>query len=119
MQWQNVSHADNVGTHTIVRLPGVTDEVFMQKMCDEILPAAPVPPLNRATNVVAQELYKDESDGVTTTYQWKIIWNGINRPDLVQRGCEEMYDAIRAQLEQVGVRTAFSVGCGKARWESS
>jgi hypothetical protein len=120
MQWQPAthSHTTKVGTHTIVRRSDVTDEAFMQKMCDEILPSAPIPPLNRVINVVAQELHKDAGDGEGDTYQWRIFWSGIARPELVQRGCEEMYEAVRAELEQIGERTAFAVGSVTARWET-
>jgi hypothetical protein len=98
-----------MGCHTIARLPDVTEEEFTRRMREEVLLAVPIPPLNRVTNVAAQELLKDEMGGEADTYLWTIHWDGLERPDLVREGCEEMYEGIREKLELLGTRLSLTV----------
>ena len=113
-----LSHTTTVGTHRIVRLPGITEDEFMRKLREEVLPAVTIPGLERDTNVVTQELFKDETGGEADAYLWAIYWNGIHRPDKVRSGCEAMYDGIRGKLELVGVRTSFSIATIEGRWQA-
>jgi hypothetical protein len=120
MQWSQapLSHTTTVGLHRIVRLPGVMREEFMQRLREEVLPMATRPSLNRATNVVAQALLTDETEGAVDTCVWAIYCNGVHHPDMVREHCEEMYEGIRDKLESVGVRTSFCLETLEARWEA-
>ena len=119
MAWERVTlfHTTTIGTHRIVRLPGVTEEEFMRKLQEEVLLAVPIRGLSRDTNVMAQELLKAETGDEADAYLWTIYWNGIHRPDTVRNECEEMYAGIREKLELVGVRTSFDVATIEAKWE--
>jgi hypothetical protein len=113
-----LSHNTLVGTHRIVRIPGVSDEACQRHLQEQVLAAAPIPGLNRVTNVIAQELRREEREDGVDAYLWDIVWNGLHDADRVQSGCEEMYAAVREQLEQVGVRVSLSVASIESRWES-
>jgi hypothetical protein len=119
MAWERVtlSQATTIGTHRIVRLPGVTDEEFMRKLQEEVLLAVPIPELNRVTNVVAQELLKIETGDEADAYLWTIYWDGLHRPGKVRYECEKMYAGVREKLELVGVRTSFDVAAIEAKWK--
>jgi hypothetical protein len=120
MPWNRttLSHTTTIGIHRIVRLPGVMRDQFLQRLREEVLPMASLPGLNRVTNVVAQALLTDETEGVVDTCLWAIYCNGVHRPGMVREQCEAMYEGVREQLESVGVRTAFRLETLVARWEA-
>jgi hypothetical protein len=57
-----LSHTTTIGIHRIIRLPGIPKEVFLQTLRKEVLPIAPLPDLNRVTNVVSQTLLTNENE---------------------------------------------------------
>ena len=120
MQWNRImlSHTTTIGIHRIVRLPGIQKEDFLQKLREEILPMASLPPLNRVTNVTAQTLSTDETEDSVDTCSWAIHFNGVHRPELVRDNCEAMYSSVRDKLEAVGVRTSFRLETLEASWDA-
>ena len=112
-----LSHTTTFGIHRIVCLPGGKREAFQQTLSEEVIPMAPLPGLNRVTNVVAQTLLMDENEGTVDTCLWAIYFNGVHDPDTVREKCEAMYESVRDQLELVGVRTSFRLETLAARWE--
>ena len=115
---RTLSHQTTIGTYTIVRLPGVTRDAFLDTLRDEVLGQVFLPPLNRATNLVGQDLYmKDDEDGVDMCL-WAISFNGVHSRDLVRDSCEAMYESIREQLETVGTRVSFQIATLEAGWDA-
>ena len=55
MPWKptTLSQTTTIGIHQIVRLPGVKRGTFRQMLSEEVLPVAPLPGVDRVTNVVA------------------------------------------------------------------
>jgi hypothetical protein len=102
-----------------VCLPGVERDAFLRTLREEVLPTAPLPDLNRVTNVVAQTLLMDENEGAVDTCLWAIYFNGVHHPELVREKCEAVYEGIQDKLEAVGVRSSFRLETLEARWETT
>lgn len=115
MERAGLSHNDTYATIVVARLPGVTAEAFEQAMIEEVLPATDYP-LNRSDNLVGQEFRKRHGDeGV---YEWVILWNGVGNAQVIERGCEAIYEDARAAVERIGTRTGLTLASLEARWTS-
>jgi hypothetical protein len=120
MPWSQttLSQTTTIGMHRIVRLPGVTREEFLQTLREKVLPLAPLPSLDRVTNVMAQALLTEETKGAVDTCVWVIYCHGVYHPDMVREKCEAMYEGIRDKLEAVGVRISFRLETLEAKWDA-
>ena len=114
-----LGHTTTIGTHRIERLAGASNEDF-QKAVNDAVTRAPLPPLNRVTNVTGQELLQEDGakGDAGGAYLWSISFNGIHSPDAVRQKCEAMYEDVRAQIERVAKRSSFSVATLRGRWDA-
>lgn len=110
-----LSHTTTFATFSLTRLPEVSDAQFEQTMLGEVLPATDHP-LNRATNVIGQELRQVVGDDAGV-YQWVIIWNGVRDNERVAQGSMAIYDKTKDVIERVGTRTGLSLAILAARWQ--
>jgi len=110
MNWirNRLGQRTTIASHRIVRHQEVNEDRFIAMMDQSVMPSVPIN-LNRATNIIAQELVQDKSVPGRDAYLWQIYWNGIENNDLVQRWNEEIVENVRTQIAEIGCYDALTV----------